>query len=211
VDVRSINQHLQAGRLATPGLFPHLEMLRRGGPPVFRIDFGLDALPEQPGVLLIRGPRQYGKSTWLESQLEATIATAGAAAGYYLNGDHISDADALVDAIRELVPWFRAEAPVRRLFIDEITAIPAWEKGLKRLLDAGELRDVLVVTTGSRATDLRRGAERLPGRRVALRERPTCSRPCLSLSSRGCAATISAPTRPRPTSCAVAARSARPS
>lgn len=46
---------------------------------------------------------------------------------------------------------------VRRLFIDEITAVADWERGLKRVIDRGELRSVLVVTTGSRATDLRRG------------------------------------------------------
>jgi predicted AAA+ superfamily ATPase len=43
-----------------------------------------------------------------------------------------------------------------------------WTRALKRVLDRGELRRVLVVTTGSRATDLRRGAERLPGRKGRL-------------------------------------------
>lgn len=47
-------------------------------------------------------------------------------------------------------------------------AVPDWERGLKQLLDAGELRQLLVVTTGSLATDLRRGAERLPGRKGRL-------------------------------------------
>jgi len=167
VDVRSINKHLQLGQLDVPGLFPHLERLRSSGP-IFQIDFGLPALPAESGVLLVRGPRQYGKSTWLEGQLEATIRSAGPASGFYLNGDQLSDVEGLVTAVRGLLPWFRKDAPVRRLFIDEITAIANWEKGLKQLLDAGELRDVLVVTTGSRATDLRRGAERLPGRKGRL-------------------------------------------
>lgn len=135
---------------------------------VFRPDFGLDELPEEPGVLLIRRPRQYGKSTWLEDQLRSTIASAGPGSAFYLNGDQLTDVEALVAAVRELVPWFRKDAPVRRLFIDEITAVDHWEKGLKQLLDAGELRGVLVVTTGSSATDLRRGAERLPGRKGRL-------------------------------------------
>jgi predicted AAA+ superfamily ATPase len=54
------------------------------------------------------------------------------------------------------------------MFIDEITAIDNWQMALKRLADAGELRGVLVVTTGSKATDLRRGTERLPGRKGKL-------------------------------------------
>jgi len=57
---------------------------------------------------------------------------------------------------------------VKRLFVDEISAVPRWERALKRLADRGELRQVLVVTTGSKATDIRRGAERLPGRKGRL-------------------------------------------
>jgi predicted AAA+ superfamily ATPase len=119
-------------------------------------------------VLLVRGPRQYGKSTWLESELRATVAAAGPGSAFYLNGDHFADVEAFTTAIRGLLPAYRIDAPVRRLFVDEITAVPDWERGLKQLLDAGELRRVLVVTTGSRATDLRRGAERLPGRKGRL-------------------------------------------
>jgi predicted AAA+ superfamily ATPase len=167
VDVRAINQHLRAGQIGAPGLFPHLAALRQGTL-VFRTDFGLETLPTEPGLLLVRGPRQYGKSTWLEGQLEATIRDSGPASGFYLNGDQLGDTRALIAAIRDVLPWFRTDAAVRRLFIDEITAIADWEKGLKVLLDAGELRNVLVVTTGSRATDLRRGAERLPGRKGRL-------------------------------------------
>ncbi len=71
-------------------------------------------------------------------------------------------------AIAGLVSLYRRDAAVRRLFLDEVTSIPGWERGIKRLVDSGELRSVLVVTTGSRATDLRRGAERLPGRKGKL-------------------------------------------
>ncbi len=167
MNVRQINEHLLAGRIDADGLFPHLEGLGQS-PVVFEIDFGLRELPEEPGVLLVRGPRQYGKSTWLEGELRATVDRFGPGTAFYLNGDEIADSEALVQAIRGLVPLFRSEAPVRRLFLDEITAVREWERGLKRLIDAGELRQVLVVTTGSRATDLRRGVERLPGRKGRL-------------------------------------------
>lgn len=63
---------------------------------------------------------------------------------------------------------FRPDARLKRLFIDEISAVPKWERALKRLADRGELRHVLVVTTGSRAADIRRGSERLPGRKAKL-------------------------------------------
>ena len=167
MNVRSINECLIHGRLEEPGLFPHLEHLARS-PYVFEFDFGLDELPREPGILLIRGARQYGKSTWLEARLRETVETEGPGSAFYLNGDVLRNEDALVDAVSDLVPLFREDAPVRRLFVDEITAVRNWERGIKRLADAGDLRDVLVVTTGSRATDLRRGAERLPGRKGKL-------------------------------------------
>ena len=71
-------------------------------------------------------------------------------------------------AIDELRHAYRRDAPVQRLFIDEITSIPHWETVLKRMVDSGKLANILVITTGSKATDLRRGAERLPGRKGKL-------------------------------------------
>ena len=49
MDVRAINEHLQSGILDAPGLFPHLERLRQGGP-IFQIDFGLTTLPKEAGA-----------------------------------------------------------------------------------------------------------------------------------------------------------------
>jgi predicted AAA+ superfamily ATPase len=129
---------------------------------------GLDALPVDPGVLLIRGARQYGKSTWLEAAMRDTVRDHGPGTAFFLDGDYLRDADHLSAEVSRLAAAYRAGAPVRRLFVDEITAVADWERGLKRVLDRGELRHVLVVTTGSRATDLRHGAERLPGRKGRL-------------------------------------------
>ena len=58
-------------------------------PVVFELDFGLSTIPTEPGIFLIRGPWQYGKSTWLEQQLKETIKTFGPGSAFYLNGDEI--------------------------------------------------------------------------------------------------------------------------
>ena len=137
-------------------------------PFVFDVHFGLDSLPTEPGIILIRGARQFGKSTWLERELKTTIETFGPGSAFYLNGDGILDRQSFLSDIRSLITSFSSKTPVRRLFIDEITSIENWQKGLKLLRDAGELRSVLVVTTGSKASDLRHGAERLPGRKGRL-------------------------------------------
>jgi uncharacterized protein len=164
VNVDDVNRALSLGNLDHPGLFPRLEALRAAAA-VFRMEFGLDQLPVEPGVLIIRGARQSGKSTWLERSMRETIETHGPGSALFLDGDHIRDIDHLAEEVVRLSSAFGKDAEVRRLFIDEITAVPDWARGLKRVLDRGELRRVLVVTTGSHAADLRHGKERLPGRK----------------------------------------------
>lgn len=167
MNVKEINAALAGGRVDDPRVLPRLSMLSKS-PFVFRFQFGLDRLPMEPGIIMIRGPRQYGKSTWLEQRIRESVLKFGPGSAYYLNGDEIADAAELVQRIRELAASFNPRRKVNRLFIDEITAIDDWQKALKRLADAGELSDILVVTTGSRAADLRRGAERLLGRKARL-------------------------------------------
>ncbi len=167
MNVEQMNEALARGRLDIPGLFPRLEALQ-DAPARFRVELGLDPLPEEPGVILIRGARQYGKSTWMEGAIHETVREHGPGSAFLIDGDYIRDADHLTNEVSRLAGAFSAKAGARRLFIDEITAVADWERGLKRVLDRGELRRVLVVTTGSRATDLRRGSERLPGRKGRL-------------------------------------------
>jgi predicted AAA+ superfamily ATPase len=167
VNVDQLNRCLLDGEIERPGVFPRLDALK-DAPTVFRMQFGLDELPAAPGVLMIRGPRQSGKSTWLEGALRDTITRYGRGTALYLSGDGIEDEARLGSELERLATAFAKDAPVRRLFVDEITAVGDWTRALKRVLDRGDLRRVLVVTTGSRATDLRRGAERLPGRKGKL-------------------------------------------
>lgn len=162
-----MNRALGLGDTESPGVLPKLRDLA-AEPYVFAMSFGLSALPSVPGVLFIRGGRQFGKNTWLQQQIAQTIREHGPGSAFFLNGDEVATERDLVEQIRGLLPLFASAAAVRRLFIDEVTAIPHWERGLKVLLDGGELRRVLVVTTGSKAADLRHGGERLPGRKGRL-------------------------------------------
>lgn len=162
-----MNQELARGNATTPGVLPKIDQLA-AETFVFKTDFGLEELPATPGVIMVRGARQYGKSTWLQSQIKRTVETYGPGSAFYLNGDELRDGQALVEQIRLLKPLFAIHAPVRRLFIDEITAVKDWTKALKTILDSGELSRILLVTTGSKAADLRHGAERLPGRKGKL-------------------------------------------
>jgi predicted AAA+ superfamily ATPase len=160
------NELYLKGILDSEGLFPHLEEAPKSG--FFAWDFGLPELPQAPGIIVIRGPRQFGKSTWLEHQLQETLRRFGPGTAFFLNGDYVAGPDELESEIESLLRFFPAEAAVRRLFIDEITAVGGWQRAIKRLADSGALRKVLLVTTGSKASDIQREAELLPGRKGKL-------------------------------------------
>jgi len=164
---QDINRALYEGKIDFPGVLPHVEELQDISH-IFDVDFGLKRLPLQPGLLIIRGPRQYGKSTWLEQEIQKTIKKFGPGTALYLNGDEIKNAAELTGQIEQIIPLFSKKSKVRRLFIDEITAVDSWEYALKRLIDRRLLKDILLVTTGSKASDLRHGIERLPGRKGKL-------------------------------------------
>ena len=120
-----VNRLLASGEVRQPGVLPKLDELADERF-VFHTDFGLDSLPESPGVILIRGVRQYGKSTWLQARIRESVDRYGAGSSYYLNGDEIRDGQALAAEIRQLLPLFAAGSAVRRLFVDEITAVKDW-------------------------------------------------------------------------------------
>lgn len=167
MNVRQRNELLSRGEIDRDDMWPRIAEYQAKAAP-FRFEFGLDRLPEEPGLVVVRGPRQYGKSTWLDLELRQSIVEHGAGSAYYLNGDEVLSRAELYERLIELEGAFAAGVPVRRIFVNEITAIADWERAIKRAYDEGHLRQTLVVTTGSRARDLRRGAERLPGRKGRL-------------------------------------------
>lgn len=169
MEVREINKALLAlDASSSVDFLSHLKIFRQLDYK-FTFDFGLDDLPKEAGIILIRGPRQYGKSTWLELQIEKTVKKYGSGSALYLNGDYLRNEDELQREILTLSEIFPKGRSVKRLFIDEITSVRGWEFVLKRLADSGNLQQILVVTTGSKAHDLRRGIEKLPGRKGRLK------------------------------------------
>lgn len=167
MDVRTKNELLLRGEIERENMWPYLAEMK-AKTVAFRFEFGLDRLPTRPGLIVVRGPRQYGKSTWLEMKLYDTVREFGKGTALYVSGDELADTEAFVQCLIDFSSLYDRNAKVKRLFIDEVTAIPFWEKGIKQVLDQGLLRDVLVVTTGSKAADLRHGSERLPGRKGKL-------------------------------------------
>jgi predicted AAA+ superfamily ATPase len=168
MNIQFINQAILNNSSSLPTLLPHLKRLSEGNV-IFEHDFGLDILPCEHGFLTIRGPRQFGKITWLEQQVYKTLKEFGPGTGFYINGDYFGSHQELFLEIRSVITLFNPASPIKRIFIDEITSVQNWEIAIKKLADNGETKDILIITTGSSATDLHRGTERLPGRKGKLK------------------------------------------
>jgi len=124
----------------------------------------------QNAVYVISGPRQVGKTTTFKFLIRQLIKEFRVPPRYilYLNTEEIapSTPQNLAEIIRNYIMWVRIKQSERLyVFIDEATYLTDWERGIKILADYGLLKNITVFATGSHAIGLRRGSERLPGRR----------------------------------------------
>lgn len=106
-----------------------------------------------PGLTLIRGPRQIGKSTWLKVLLGEVLKVSPHC--FYYSCEDLRD---YVD-LGELL---RSQRQVKYFFLDEITFVSEWWRSIKKAVDAD--RSVAFIITGSNSYDLRKGLDLMPGR-----------------------------------------------
>lgn len=108
-------------------------------------------LPDGPGLFIIRGPRQIGKSCWLKTVLKGSDP----AKSYYLSCENVTD-------FKELAEIFKSLAGHEVILLDEITFVDQWWRAVKHQLDQNA--NLRLIITGSHAFDLRKGMDQMPGR-----------------------------------------------
>jgi len=85
---------------------------------------------------------------------------------FYFTCDLVADEKELFEVLNLYLNWAAAFRLERKyIFLDEISSVRDWEKGLKYLVDTGALKNATVVLTGSHSIDIKSSIERLPGRR----------------------------------------------
>ncbi len=127
----------------------------------------LDEYPfSQDAILVLRGPRQIGKSTLIKQIISKLLTNRIPGKSIlYLPCDRIVDFNQLYSIILEYIQIRRIDESGRLyFFIDEIPYVPQWQRAIKSLADTGLLEGTTVLVTGSNAIDLKFSAERLPGR-----------------------------------------------
>ena len=128
---------------------------------------------ERRGIQVLRGPRQIGKTTLLRKTAKALLERGAQPRDVLflaLDVAGIAKDRDLMLALRVFCDWRRAGGATSRLILllDEVTYCERWATGIKSASDMGLLDNALVIATGSQAVELKRGGERLPGRRGEL-------------------------------------------
>ena len=119
-------------------------------------------------VYSLRGPRQVGKTTLIKLQIKQKLDEGISPYNimYYAFDVDTAPKD-LVNVIKEYLDGTERLRKDSRcyIFLDEVSAVKDWQRGIKRLWDQGRLINCTVVATGSNTMDIRTSSERLPGRR----------------------------------------------
>lgn len=119
-------------------------------------------------VYSLRGPRQVGKTTLIKLQIRDFLNSGISPWNImYYAFDIDNTPKHLVDIIKNYLDNTKLQRKNKRcyLFLDEISSIKDWQKGIKRLWDQKRLQNCTVIATGSHSIDLKISSERLPGRR----------------------------------------------
>ena len=142
---------------------PHL---RRAALQPFTYTSPMVDTPEflKPGILMITGGRQVGKTTCLK-QLIAKLMSEGQVLPdqvSFMTGELIRD-DA--ELRWEITSELEGKNEWHLLIIDEISYVKDWDKAVKFLADAGLLDQTTLILSGSDSSIIREAMKRFAGRR----------------------------------------------
>lgn len=120
---------------------------------------------DTPGVYILTGGRQIGKSTscklWIKHCIKQKKANPKNI--LYLPCDEIFNAQHLSETLRFFLD--KTDKEPFLLIVDEITYVKDWDRVIKALADEGRFRYGIGLLTGSDTIILREAAMRFPGRR----------------------------------------------
>lgn len=118
-------------------------------------------VPQKNGVIVVYGPRQVGKTTWVKMEIAKELKKAEKATDIaYLNAEVLKDRFELYDAMKTLCSIYNPT----NIYIDEINSVNDWERAIKALVDENTFREKHVTLTGSSSINIMKKAEQLPGR-----------------------------------------------
>ena len=127
----------------------------------------LDMLSLRPFSLnFILGPRQVGKTTGIKLLIRELLKENPPESVVYINVEVLPSHRELSALLRQFQETKREEGiKTGYIFLDEVTSLEGWWRGVKPLIDAGLLENDVVTVTGSSSLRVKRDIELFPGRR----------------------------------------------
>ncbi len=114
----------------------------------------------------VLGPRQVGKTTGIKLLIERLLRENSPESILYVNVEILPDHRELMSLLREFEGMKKGEGiKTGYIFLDEVTSLDGWWRGLKPLIDAGLMENDVVTVTGSSSLRVKRDVELFPGRR----------------------------------------------
>ena len=120
---------------------------------------------DKDAVYTLRGPRQVGKTTLVKTMIAERLKTTDPKNVFYYTCNLVDSPKVLAEIVSTYCDSVRIAGKRAYVFLDEVSSVKDWQNGVKHLADVGKLANVTMVLTGSHSIDVKRNAERLPGRR----------------------------------------------
>ena len=95
-------------------------------------------------IYTLRGSRQIGKTTLLKILVEILLKENQKENIFYFSCNNIDDYKELIDIIQVFFDWINNDGR-KYIFIDEITFVKNWTRGIKHLADLGKLRNCTII------------------------------------------------------------------
>jgi len=122
--------------------------------------------PSKDVIYVIRGPRQVGKTTFLKRWIERLLERGTDPKNvFYWTCDLVENPNKLSELVESFLDFSGASKQRKYIFLDEISSVADWQKGIMYLVNSGKLKNCTVILTGSHSLDIKKSAELLPGRR----------------------------------------------
>ncbi|MEM3597247.1 MAG: ATP-binding protein [Candidatus Bathyarchaeia archaeon] len=117
-------------------------------------------------IYVLRGPRRVGKTTLLKLKVKKLLEIGVKPENiFYYPCDAVDNPKQLVLMIDRYLTRIRKKGERAYLFIDEVSMLKDWQRGMKLLIDSGKLSNCTCILTGSHSIDIRKASESLSGRR----------------------------------------------
>jgi len=117
-----------------------------------------------PGIYLLSGGRQVGKSTFLKQLMEQSLRQKQFTSSniIFLSGELIRNEEQLHRILKQFLQMPQDSSFV---ILDEVQYVEGWDRAVKYLADSGFLETTTLILSGSNSLIIQEAMKRFPGRR----------------------------------------------